>query len=40
MDPNYSDDRIEYILKDTGAKIVLINELYKERLEKIKGLLS
>ena len=36
MDPSYPDDRIKYILKDTKAKIVLTNSIYKEKLSKIE----
>jgi len=35
MDPGYPDERIGYILKDTNARIVIANEVYKERLEGI-----
>ena len=36
MDPSYPNDRIKYILKDTKAKIVLTNSIYKEKLSKIE----
>ena len=32
MDPSYPDERINYILADTQAKIVLSNEMHQERL--------
>ncbi|MHB9147923.1 MAG: non-ribosomal peptide synthetase [Candidatus Amoebophilus sp.] len=35
MDPSYPDDRIAYLLEDTDAKVVLVSEVYQERLEKI-----
>jgi non-ribosomal peptide synthetase component F len=35
MDPSYPNDRISYILQDTNTKLVLTNEVYKERLEEI-----
>ncbi|MBP7006902.1 MAG: amino acid adenylation domain-containing protein, partial [Candidatus Pacebacteria bacterium] len=35
MDPNYPDERIQYILEDTNTQIVLTNEIYKGRLENI-----
>ncbi|CAF4550331.1 unnamed protein product [Rotaria sp. Silwood2] len=33
MDPNYPDQRIEFILKDTKAKIVIANMKYSPRLQ-------
>ena len=35
MDPSYPDDRIAYLLRDTNAKVVLANKIYKAKLEKI-----
>ncbi|NDA90313.1 MAG: amino acid adenylation domain-containing protein, partial [Alphaproteobacteria bacterium] len=35
IDPSYPDERIKYILEDTGTKVVLTNEIYKQRLEDI-----
>ena len=35
MDPNYPDERIKYILEDTGAKVVVTNEIYRKRLEEL-----
>jgi amino acid adenylation domain-containing protein/non-ribosomal peptide synthase protein (TIGR01720 family) len=35
MDPNYPDQRIEYILKDTQSKIVITNEIYSSRIDKL-----
>ncbi|NDB83360.1 MAG: amino acid adenylation domain-containing protein, partial [Alphaproteobacteria bacterium] len=35
MDPNYPTERIRYILEDTRTKIVLTNEIHKQRLEGI-----
>ena len=35
MDPNYPDGRISYILEDTGARVVVGNEIYKERIESL-----
>ena len=41
MDPGYPDERIGYILKDTNSRIVITNEVYKERLEGIvRGIVS
>ncbi|NDE19034.1 MAG: hypothetical protein EB000_01115, partial [Alphaproteobacteria bacterium] len=36
IDPSYPDERIKYILKDTGTKVVLTSEIYKQRLEDIR----
>ena len=33
IDPSYPDERIKYILEDTRAKVLLVNEVYKEKLE-------
>jgi amino acid adenylation domain-containing protein/non-ribosomal peptide synthase protein (TIGR01720 family) len=35
MDPSYPNDRVEYILQDTQTKVVLINEGYETKLNKI-----
>jgi len=35
MDPNYPDERVQYILKDTNTKIVLTNEIHRQRLENL-----
>ena len=35
LDPGYPEERISYILQDTVAKIILINELYQTRLATI-----
>jgi amino acid adenylation domain-containing protein len=35
MDPSYPDDRIGYLLGDTHAKVVLVNEVYQAKLGKI-----
>ena len=35
MDPGYPDDRIGYILKDTGSRLVIVDEIYEERLDRI-----
>lgn len=35
MDPNYPDDRIKYMLEDTKTKLLITNEIYKERLENL-----
>ena len=41
MDPSYPDERIGYILKDTNARVVIANGVYKERLEGIvRGIVS
>ena len=37
IDPNYPDDRIRYILEDTGTKLLLTNATHQERLERING---
>ncbi|NDB85420.1 MAG: non-ribosomal peptide synthetase, partial [Alphaproteobacteria bacterium] len=37
IDPSYPDERIRYILEDTGSRIVITNEIYKERLEGLVG---
>jgi non-ribosomal peptide synthetase component F len=37
MDPSYPDERINYILEDTKAQIVLSNEVYKEKLERMNN---
>ncbi|MBN8523117.1 MAG: amino acid adenylation domain-containing protein [Rickettsiales bacterium] len=37
IDPSYPDDRIRYILEDTGSKVVITNEIYKERLKGLVG---
>lgn len=38
IDPSYPDERIRYILEDTGSKVVITNEIYKERLEGLAGI--
>lgn len=35
LEPTYPDERIKYILNDTKAKAVLVNEIYKERVGNI-----
>ena len=35
IDPSYPDERIQYILKDTGGKVVLTNAVHEERLKKL-----
>jgi amino acid adenylation domain-containing protein len=35
IDPDYPDSRIEYILKDTAAKIILSSEKYKNKLTEV-----
>ncbi len=35
MDPSYPDERIQYILEDTNTKLILTNEVHKERLQGI-----
>jgi amino acid adenylation domain-containing protein/non-ribosomal peptide synthase protein (TIGR01720 family) len=35
MDPNFPDKRIEYILNDTKSKIIIANEIYLEKLNKL-----
>lgn len=35
IDTGYPDERIQYILEDTSAKITLTNKVYKKRLENI-----
>jgi amino acid adenylation domain-containing protein len=35
ISPEYPDERITYILKDTKAKVFLTNEVYAERIERI-----
>jgi amino acid adenylation domain-containing protein len=37
IDPEYPDDRIEYVLEDTKAKVVLTNQEYMGRLCKLGG---
>lgn len=37
IDPGYPDDRIEFILKDTQAKILITNEIYLQRLKDINA---
>ena len=38
IDLSYPDERIQYILEDTNTKVVLTNEIYKERLENLSKL--
>jgi non-ribosomal peptide synthetase component F len=38
MDPSYPDERIGYILNDTNSRIVLTNEVYRSKLEKIRAI--
>ena len=40
MDPGYPDDRIGYILKDTGSRLVIVDEIYEDRLKSIARGLS
>ncbi|MEI8055384.1 MAG: amino acid adenylation domain-containing protein [bacterium] len=35
LDPNYPDDRVGYILDDTKAKVILTNDIYKNRIQQI-----
>ncbi|CAG2169301.1 unnamed protein product, partial [Oppiella nova] len=35
IDPSYPNDRVKYILADTGTKLILTNEVHKSRLEEI-----
>ncbi|MCB1712028.1 MAG: amino acid adenylation domain-containing protein, partial [Candidatus Riesia sp.] len=35
MDPDYPDERINYILEDTGSRIIITNKKYEERLQEI-----
>jgi len=35
MDPSYPDERIGYILKDTGVSVLISNEIYRDKLESI-----
>lgn len=35
IDPQYPDERVKFILEDTKAKILIANEIYRDRLEKI-----
>jgi len=37
MDPGYPNERIEYILEDTQATVILINEIHKGRLKELSG---
>jgi amino acid adenylation domain-containing protein/non-ribosomal peptide synthase protein (TIGR01720 family) len=37
MSPDYPDERLEYIIGDTGAKIVLANKRHEEKLKKAAG---
>ena len=38
IDPSYPDERIQYVLEDTGTKLLLTNEVHKQRLEAISWL--
>ena len=35
MDPNYPDDRIKYILDNTNTNIVITNNIYNSRINKL-----
>jgi amino acid adenylation domain-containing protein/non-ribosomal peptide synthase protein (TIGR01720 family) len=35
MDPNFPDKRIEYILNDTKSKIIITNEIYFEKINRL-----
>ncbi len=35
IDPQYPDERVKFILEDTKAKILIANEIYRERLQGI-----
>lgn len=35
LDSNYPADRISYVLKDTHSKVILINEIYREKFAEI-----
>lgn len=37
MDPSCPDERIQYIFKDTAAKLILTNEVHKQRLLDLAG---
>ena len=38
MDPEYPNERLDYILKDTATKIVLTNEIYNDKLNQLAEL--
>jgi non-ribosomal peptide synthase protein (TIGR01720 family) len=35
MDPNFPDKRMEYILTDTKSKIIILNEIYLEKIDNL-----
>jgi amino acid adenylation domain-containing protein/non-ribosomal peptide synthase protein (TIGR01720 family) len=35
VDPNYPDERLDYVLTDTAAKVVLTNSIYADRLKQL-----
>jgi amino acid adenylation domain-containing protein len=37
ISPDYPDERIRYVVKDTGAKVVLTNRIYAERLSGLRA---
>ena len=40
MDPEYPDDRIKYIINDTKADVVITNEIYNKKVNKINKKVS
>ena len=37
IDPNYPEERINYLLKDTATKVVITNEFYQDKFREIPG---
>lgn len=37
IDPDYPDDRVAFMLDDTGARLVVTDERYRERLRRLTG---
>lgn len=35
IDPTFPDERILYILKDTGAKVIIVNQIYENRIKEL-----
>ena len=35
MDPNYPNERLKYIFRDSDTNLILTNEVHRERLTKI-----
>ena len=40
LDPSYPDERLEFVLNDTQAKVVLINEVYATKFQSMLSIVA